>query len=79
MVLLVIFKVNSSINFIKKYYKKYWYFYKKGGINKMELLRIIAAGGCGIVIGLTFGYIVGSDRSRFLRKGFSLPPEKGVI
>ena len=30
----------------------------------MELLRIIAAGGCGIVIGLIFGYIVGSDNEK---------------
>ena len=27
----------------------------------MELLRIIAAGGSGIVIGLILGYVVGSD------------------
>jgi len=34
----------------------------KGGMIKMwELLRLIAGAGAGFVIGMTFGYILGSD------------------
>lgn len=33
----------------------------KEGRNKMELLRLLAAGGAGCVIGFCIGYLIGSD------------------